>query len=112
MPTVHPPPNSGSAPLRQALAEMLGLSNERDVAERARLAAWRDGYAAGAADAWSAGYAAAVAEIKGAEHGLVSLVRRGGETETARWRVRGEARTRETFALPHKDDFTGTGGAA
>jgi hypothetical protein len=91
-------------------AELLDLSDERDLAERAWLAAWRDGYAAGAADAWSAGYAAAVTEVKAAEHGLVRLVRGMAETEAARWTLRGEVRTRETFGQPHPDDYTGRDG--
>jgi hypothetical protein len=93
-------------------AATLELSDERDLELALRLAAWRDGWQAGnaaAEAAWSAGYAHAVAEIKGAQHGLVLLVRGLAETEARRWVLRGERRSRQTFALPHRDDFPGRG---
>ena len=74
---------------------------------RLRLAAWRDGYTEGIAQAQaqrSAGYAEAIADVKAAEHGLVHFIRGMNEILTARWTVRGEVRTRETFADLHTDD--------
>lgn len=91
-------------------ADYLGLSAAVDLAERAWLAAdgRRDGFEAGHA----AGYVQAIAEVKAAEHQLVHLVRDGAKTETARWRLRGEHRTRATFGQPHKDDYPGRDGGA
>jgi len=101
---------------------ILGLSNERDLYLRRILAAYRDGYAAARDVAYSQGFIAGVASIKRQIRNEVDDLR----TETARWHVccracrrtpagkracvRGDCRdchvrTRETFGLPHPDDY-------
>jgi hypothetical protein len=87
-------------------ARTLAESAERDLWDDLVLAAWRDGYRAGAAAEYSRGYQAAIADVKSAEHDLVAyLSTRPGET--VRWALRGEPRTRATFGQPHRDDYPG-----
>jgi hypothetical protein len=57
------------------------------------------------------GYAQCALEIQAAEHGIVAVLTAQADIERRRWRLRGEPRTRETFARPHPDDFTGRGAA-
>ena len=64
-------------PLRQTVAGLLALSAERDAQLAARLAAWREGYATGAAEERAAGYAAAIADVKRDQHELAAAVRLG-----------------------------------
>jgi len=99
-------------------ADVLDLVADLDAeqAYRAVLAVefGRDGYRQG----YSAGWLAAVAQIKRLQHGLVA----DAAIEAARWTVpcrahrmggyaencpRCERRDRETFGLPHVDDFDG-----
>jgi hypothetical protein len=86
---------------------MLDLSDERDLWQQwlfdAQRAAYRAGYADGCADAqreadraWSQRLPLTVRD--GPDH---------AEIEAARWEVRGERRTRETFGYPHPADFPG-----
>jgi hypothetical protein len=88
---------------------LLAESNERDRQLRLRLAAWEDGWRAGAAGEYTRGYQAAVADIKAAEHALYDYLR-SGPAETVRWALRGEPRTRATFGQPHRDDIRPAGG--
>jgi hypothetical protein len=75
---------------------LLDLSDERDLWFRRVHASWREGYEAALSDA--------VVE---------SLLRifPDAEPETRRWELRGEPRTRSSFAQPHPEDFTGKGAA-
>lgn len=86
---------------------LLVTADERDLWLRrllaTELAAWRAGYAAGRADerravdrAWSAR-----APLKVSDSPDLA------ELEALRWELRGEPRTRETFGLPHPDDYPG-----
>ncbi len=94
----HPVPPQGE------LAALLALSDERDTWTRRLLAAWQQGYAAGAAGQFDAGYAAAIADVKAAEHALPDYLNGLRDTEERRWALRGETRTRATFADPHHAD--------
>jgi hypothetical protein len=86
---------------------LLVTSGERDLWLRrllaAELAAWRAGYAAGRADERRAGDRAwsARAPLKVSDGPDLA------ELEALRWELRGEPRTRETFGLPHPDDYMG-----
>jgi hypothetical protein len=71
--------------------------------------AWRDGYAAGErahADDYERGFAEGVASVKRVQHELVRAL----EARQVLWIVRGQRRTRQTFADPHPGDFVGRGG--
>jgi hypothetical protein len=97
-------------------AELLELSDERDGWLRRVLAAERDGYERGHRDGWCEGYAAAETAMAArwaafARPAARQLVR-GIGLQRRRWQVRGQPRTRESFAEPHPDDFPGTDGAA
>lgn len=99
-----------AAEVLAAARELLAYSADRDAELSARLAARREGYDEGArlaAEQWQAGYAAAVADAKAADRGLVGVLARLGDAEVRRWELRGEARTREKFALPHPSDYRG-----
>ena len=80
---------------------------------RRLLAAGRDSYRRGLADGIILGRRLEGAERDAAWNAIARPVARGGlayaELERKRWAVRGEPRTRETFGLPHPDDFTGRG---
>ncbi len=91
-----------------APSALLELSDERDTWLRRIDAAWREGFAAGSARQYSRGYAAAVADVKRAQHALYDHLRKL-PADTERWSVRGEPRTRETYANPHPEDYQGRG---
>jgi hypothetical protein len=90
-----------------ALEGLLITSDERDQWLRrllaAELDAWRAGYAAGCADERRASDRAWAARPPFKVLDGPDLA----ELEAARWNVRGEQRTRETFGLPHPDDYAG-----
>jgi hypothetical protein len=84
----------------------LARSNELDRWQRRLENNWVAGFAAGEAvhaDDYSRGYAQAIADVKKAEHELVTIL----EKSAVRWVVRGQWRTRATFAEPHPADFEG-----
>ena len=92
-------------------ADFLARSDERDMWLRRLDDTWRDGWAACAAalsNQYERGFADGVMAHKHAQHDAARLT----ETEARRWTLRGEPRTRETFGLPHPDDFPGRGRAA
>lgn len=92
-------------------AAALELSDERDEHLRLRLAAFRDGWQAAEqahADDYALGYVDGLLRRKHLEHDAVAAA----QLEVRRWTVHGEPRTRETFSLPHPDDYPGRGGAA
>ena len=85
---------------------ILAMSDERDQALARILAAHREGYYAAwqdGADRYNAGFYDGAIRRKHAEHDVVGAQR----VENARWELRGEHRTRETFADPHPDDYKG-----
>ena len=91
-------------PAAQATGGLAALSDERTLWLRrlldAELAAERRGYERGIGD----GYAQCAAEVKAAEHAIATGIRRACGPDD-RWQLRGEPRTRETFAEPHPDDY-------
>jgi hypothetical protein len=108
-------------PTRAALTEIRRLRAERDrlavklaqlldVADDTalRAAEHRETYAAG----WAAGYAAGAESEAQAQHASWRKLsaRLAGPTfaelEYRRWELRGEPRTRATFAAPHAGDYT------
>lgn len=60
-------------------------------------------YQRGRADGYEDGYAEAVANIKRVQRQLVQAF----TGRPVLWIVRGDVRTRSTFAEPHPDDFPG-----
>jgi hypothetical protein len=70
-----------------------------------------------AREAYQAGMEAGLARVIGADEeawraapGRIRVTPAGpvrAEVEARRWAVRGDQRTRETFGLPHPDDFRG-----
>jgi hypothetical protein len=71
---------------------------------------------------WSEGYVSAIADVKGAQHGVVGVLRKVGEVGVARWHLCCRAcrraghragcgqcadRTRATFGQAHADDHLG-----
>jgi hypothetical protein len=93
------------------IADVLALSDERDVQLELRNRAYRDG--------WEAGHVAGVDDGRQAEaserdrewRAIARPIARGGQAhadlERIRWTVRGEVRTRETFGQPHPGDYMG-----
>jgi flagellar biosynthesis chaperone FliJ len=85
-------------------SEILSLSDERDQWLRRLDNAWRAGMAHGEAihaQDYDNGYAAAIADVKRTEQALYRVLR----SARVRWVVRGQERTRLTFAQPHPRDY-------
>jgi hypothetical protein len=99
------------APLWETFGELLALSDERDSWMRLLLSAGRDSYQRGLADGIALGRRLEGVERDAAWNAIARPVARGGpsydELERKRWAVHGEPRTRETFGLPHPDDYKG-----
>jgi hypothetical protein len=99
----------------------LAESDRRDRDLAARWRAWQEGWQACEAaqdDAWEAGYAAAAADLKRAQHDkhraavqLAAWIDATEAIEQARWELRGDPRTRETFGQPHPGDYIPAGAA-
>jgi hypothetical protein len=68
---------------------------------------WQDGYRRGFAAGADVGRGQVLAEVKATQHGIHDALAPAAEYERARWMLRGEHRTRETFGRPHPDDFPG-----
>ena len=98
--------------LRQAVAELLELSDERDQWERLcrsrEREAYRRGYSAGRADGYSDGYSQAVTDWKVTAAGMAELA---GPTFAELDRRRYPPGGRLSWIQPHPDDFTGRGAA-
>jgi hypothetical protein len=93
-------------PLAEAVAELVDVSDLLDVHLRLRLAAFAEGYAAAElehADDFERGFASGCMSVKRAQHDAHGLV----EHDARRWSLRGEPRTRQTFACVHPDDYRG-----
>lgn len=98
-------------------AWFLADSDRRDRELAARLSAWTEGRQAAELElegAYEAGYADALLTVKRGHHDTLRAaqnLRDWAETEetieTTRWELRGQPRTRETFAQPHPGDYTG-----
>lgn len=91
-------------------AELLARSAERDIYEDRIAAAWRDGYDLGFSAGVEAGRRQAAAEEAAQRAEAAGFVHAGpasDELQRRRWSVRSEARSRETFAQPHPDDYQG-----
>lgn len=86
--------------------DLLELSDERDMHLRRLLAGHREAYQRGYAEGYAAGWLDCVADIKRAQQQLVRVFRDGA----VRWVVRGQVRTRQTFADPHPADYLGRAG--
>ena len=98
-------------PLAAAVADLIDRSDHLDALLRLRLAAYREGFAAGEAahaDDFERGFTEGVMALKHTQHDAARLV----QVESQRWQVRGERRARQTFGRPHPGDFPGRGDAA
>jgi hypothetical protein len=99
----------------EAPAGILELSAERDMWLRRELAAGRRGYERGRRDGYAEGYAEAERDMERRWREFARPMARQlqgpsyAELERRRWTLRGEVRTRETFALSHPGDYPGTG---
>ncbi len=105
-------------PLADAVADLFGRIDERQRHLELRDSAWKEGWLAGHAIGYEAGRRDALAEESAQRREAAGLVREAtaGPSHAVilrrRWALRGQARTRETFARPHKDDYPGRDGAA
>lgn len=85
---------------------ILALPGERELWHRRVNDAWRAGMAHGEAihaQDYDRGYADAIASIKRTEQQIIRALR----NHQTLWVVRGQKRTRETFAQPHPRDYAG-----
>jgi hypothetical protein len=99
-------------PLREAVAELLGRSDELDRAYQIGLAWWRWGYRLGLVVGIDRGRRQAEAEQAASWREVAApIARSSGEVQQRRWTIRGEARTRETFGKPADGDYPGKGAA-
>jgi len=100
------PPNvqRDPVPLADAIAELIELSDERDLWIRWLLDAQRQAYAAGHADGFTEGWQECEWDRQLAWHELASEVARGGEVEHKRWGPGGRAR----FGEPRPGDYGGS----
>jgi hypothetical protein len=93
---------------------LLAASDSHDAEAAARLEAFAEGYALALAQAaeqaetaYGEGYARCASDVKAAEHAIYDQLARAADAERGRWVVRGEVRTRATFADPHPADYQG-----
>jgi hypothetical protein len=92
----------------------LAISAERDQWLRRLLDAERAAYLLGRADGYRDGYERGARLLEATWPTVIARLggRAGAEVQAARWELRGEQRTRETFGRPHPDDYQGQDGAA
>ena len=95
-------------PLSEAIAELIALSDERDLWLRWLLAAQRQAYEAGTAGGFAEGWAECEWDHALSWHQLAGQVARSGDLEHKRWGPGGRAR----FGDPRPSDFPGWGGDA
>ena len=87
--------------------EFLALSDERQLWHQRITDAWHAGLAHGEAihaGDYARGYTTAITEMKAADRNLVRAL----ATHATIWAVRGQQRTRHTFAQPHPSDYPGS----
>jgi hypothetical protein len=94
----------------EVLAAELAAAADPAAEIRYRQALAREAAEAQREQSWSQGYAAAIADVKRAEHDLVDYFH-SMTPDAVRWAVRGEPRTRATFAQTHPGDYPGKGTA-
>jgi hypothetical protein len=98
-------------PLSDAVAELLSESDRRDLELQARIAWAAAEHERGRELGIEEGRRQALAEESAQRReaaGLVQAATSGptqAELQRRRWMLRGEERTRETFADPHPDDY-------
>lgn len=98
-------------PLARAVDDLLERLHIADQQMQLRMEFYRMGYAAAErdhADDYGRGYAAAIADIKRTDRQLVNALDRAH----ARWSVRGQQRSRQTYGQPHPNDYPGIGNGA
>ena len=88
-------------------AELLALSDERDLARRLRHGFWAEGYRAGRERGWREGYEQARAEQEADWHEIASPVARGGPSHAELERRRYGPGGRKHFADPRPGDYLG-----
>lgn len=108
--------------VREVVAAFIGESDDRSRQLGERLAAWREGYAAGFAAGTEVGRGAEAHERDQLWSEFSKPISRRGpagpgvdekislaydHVERRRWNLRGEPRTRETFGQPHPGDYQG-----
>jgi hypothetical protein len=96
-------------PLHRAFADLLAVSDERDIWLLRLRASWQAAYALGWQHGHAAGRREAEAEQAASWREVAVPIARGGEVQRRRWAVRAEARTRETFGQPAPGDYPGRG---
>jgi hypothetical protein len=96
-----------TGPTAAEVAALLAESDRRDRELAARLAMWREGYAAGSDGRFGQGYAACAADVKAVHHSFYDGAVVRADVDRRRWTVRRERRTRATFGDPHPGDFPG-----
>lgn len=99
-------PSNDPVPLADTVRELFERLHVADMQAQLRKEAWLNGYACGErvhAGDYDKGWADAIAYIKGDQHAIVGSLR----GRPVRWVVRGQERTRQTFADPHPADFPG-----
>jgi hypothetical protein len=90
-------------PLSEAIAELIALSDERDLWLRWLLNAQRQAYEAGRADGFAEGWREAEWDMALSWHAAAAPVARSGELQRRRWGPGG----REHFADPRPGDYPG-----
>jgi hypothetical protein len=93
-------------PLSEAIAELLAVSDERDLWLRWLFAAQRQAYEAGKADGWREGWREAEWDMAFGWHQIAGPVARSGGLERRRWGPGGRAR----FGDPRPGDYPGQHG--
>lgn len=98
------------------VAELLTLSDERDTWLRRLDTAHRVSFELGCALGVAVGRRQVLDEEAAAQRAVAGMVLAGdlrtySQIEAARWTVRGQRRTRETFGQPHPGDYLGRGAA-
>jgi hypothetical protein len=107
MMTISQPGATEPVTARARLAALIGESDRRSSALGQRLAAWAEGYERGFDAGSEVGYGAAAHQEAQQRRETAGLVAEITGIQRARWSLRGQHRTRQTFAAPHPDDYEG-----
>jgi len=101
-----------SASLKVVIADVLAVSDQRELQLELRLQAWREGWLAGHEVGDQGGYARAIKDMERRWHEVADPVARGGpsfaELERRRWGPGG----RKHFGDPRPGDYPGRGDTA